>query len=323
MAENAVTKLEELNLMDRFLFDETMEDKEAYQAAVSILLENEIDLLARPETEKELRVSPQLRQIRLDVVSMDRKGTLYYSEMQKRDTGNLKKRSRYYQAQLDVSLLEPGSKDFNLLNDTCFILIAPFDLFRRGLYRYTFEGACRECPDLKIGDGAVRVFINTKGKNRNSFSQEFLDFMAYITSSTDETADRIKSGRIKRIHERVRKIRRSEKMGVKYMQFWEEKAYAREEGLEEGHAKGLKEGMEKGLKKGMKEGMKEGESRKLMQLICRMLQRGNTPEEIAADLEESIDYVEAVCQAAEKYAYDYEKIYVQLADSRNGVYYGN
>ncbi len=96
MAENVVTKLEKLNLVDRFLFDETMEDREAYQAAVSILLENEIDLIDRPETEKELRVSPQLRQIRLDVVSMDKEGTLYYSEMQKKDTGNLKKRSRYY-----------------------------------------------------------------------------------------------------------------------------------------------------------------------------------------------------------------------------------
>ena len=177
MTEKTVTKLEQLNLVDRFLFSETMEDKDAYQAAVSILLENEIDLLDSPETEKELRVSPQLRQIRLDVVSLDRAGTLYYTEMQNRDTGNLKKRSRYYQAQLDVSLLEPGSKDFNLLNDSCFILIAPFDLYERGLYRYTFEGVCRECPDLKIGDGAIRVFINTKGKNREKFSQEFLDFM--------------------------------------------------------------------------------------------------------------------------------------------------
>lgn len=288
-----MTKLEELNLTDRFLFDETMEDKEAYQAAVSILLENEIELTGRPETEKEFRVSPQLRQVRLDVVGMDRKGTLYYSEMQKKNTGNLKKRSRYYQAQLDVSLLEPGSKDFNLLDDSCFILIAPFDLFGRGLYRYTFEGACRECLDLKIEDGAVRVFINTKGKNGQGFSREFLDFMAYITSSTDETAGRAESDRIKLIHERVRKIRKSEKMGVKYMQFWEEKAYAREEGLEEG--------------------MKKGESRKLIQLICRMLQRGSTPEEVAADFEESIDYVETVYQAAEKYAYDYEKVYVQLA----------
>ena len=304
MAENVVTKLEKLNLVDRFLFDETMEDREVYQAAVSILLENEIDLIDRPETEKELRVSPQLRQIRLDVVSMDKEGILYYSEMQKKDTGNLKKRSRYYQAQLDVSLLEPGSKDFDLLNDTCFILIAPFDVFRRGLYRYTFEGTCRECPDLKIEDGARRVFINTRGKNREGFTQEFLDFMEYITATRDEMADRAESGRIKLIHERVKKIRRSEKMGVKYMQFWEEKAYAREEGLEEGRAEGRAEGR------------LQGENRKLIQLVCRMLQRGSAPEDIADDFGENIDFVETIYQVAEKYAYDYEKVYAQLTDSR-------
>ena len=149
--------LSKLNLNDRFLFDETMEDKESCQAAVSILLENEIELLGKPETEKELRISPQLREVRLDVVSMDMEKKIYYTEMQKRNTGNLKKRSRYYQAQMDVSLLEPGSVNFNLLNDSCFIMIAPFDLFGRKLYRYTFEGRCRECPELSLGDGADRT----------------------------------------------------------------------------------------------------------------------------------------------------------------------
>ena len=110
-ADKAATKLEKLNLVDRFLFDETMENPEAYQAAVSILLENEIVFQGKTETEKEFRVSPQLRQVRLDVVSMDSRGTVYYTEMQKKNTGNLKRRSRYYQAQLDVSLLEPGSTD--------------------------------------------------------------------------------------------------------------------------------------------------------------------------------------------------------------------
>ena len=51
--QSVMTKLEDLNLEDRFLFSEVMEDKEAYQAAVSILLEDEIRLLEKPETEKE------------------------------------------------------------------------------------------------------------------------------------------------------------------------------------------------------------------------------------------------------------------------------
>ncbi len=75
MAKNITTVLEKLNLVDRFLFDETMESQSAYQAVVSILLENEIELAGKPETEKELRVSPDLRQVRLDVVVRDYTGT--------------------------------------------------------------------------------------------------------------------------------------------------------------------------------------------------------------------------------------------------------
>lgn len=234
-------ELRELNLLDKFLFDEAMEDRETYQMAVSILMENEVEFLEKPETEKELRVSSEIRQVRLDVVGMDKKGKIYYAEMQKRNTGNLIRRSRYYQAQLDVSLLEPGSMDFNLLNDSLFIMIAPFDIFGRGLYRYTFEEVCRECPDLKLDDGAVRIFINTKGNNQEDFSQEFLNFMKYLENTTDENAEKSGSERIKKIHEKVCRIRESEKAGIKYMQRWEELEYAKQDGREEGIKEGIKE----------------------------------------------------------------------------------
>lgn len=294
MENNVTTKLKDLNLVDKFLFDETMEDREAYQAVISILLENEAILLTKPQTEKELRVSPQLRQIRLDVVSMDEGKKLYYTEMQKKNTGNLIKRSRYYQSQLDVSLLEPGSTDFNLLNDSCFILIAPFDLFGKGLYRYTFEGICRECPDLKINDGAVRIFINTNGGNRKDFSQEFLDFMEYITETTDKAASDTKSSKIKLIHKQVKRIKLSEKMGVKYMQRWEEIVYAKEEGRLCGKA--------------------EGENLKLIKLICKKIKKGKSPEEIAEDLEEEIDTVRLIYELAMESApeFDSDKIFEKL-----------
>lgn len=302
MENKTVTKLEDLNLVDRFLFDETMENREAYEAAVSILLENETRLLEKSETEKEFRVSPQLREVRLDVVSMDSEKRIYYTEMQQKNTGNLRKRSRYYQAHIDVSLLEPGSRDFNALNDSCFILIAPFDIFGKGLCRYTFEGTCRECPDLKLGDGAIRVFINTRGKNREDFSEEFLDFMEYVTDSSVEIADRTKSGKIKLIHRQVQKIKESEKMGVKYMQRWEELAEARDEGLAEGRSAGLAEGRS------------EGGERKLISLICKKLCKGKSVEEIAEDLEEDIEGIQKICETAKKFApdYDCDRIYERL-----------
>lgn len=290
MENNVITKLEDLNLVDRFLFDEVMEDTESYEALVGILLEKEVHLLGRPETEKELRVSPQLRQVRLDVVGMDWYKEIFYTEMQKTDTGNLRKRSRLYQAQLDVSLLEPGTANFNLLNDSCFILIAPFDIFGKGLFRYTFEGTCRECPELKLNDGAVRVFINTKGNNSEEFSQEFLDLMAYITASTDRIAEASDSMRLKVIHKNVKKIKASEKMGVKFMQKWEELVYAREDGRA------------------------EGEILKLISQVCKKLIRGEAAETIADELEEEKDGVEQICRIAEKYApeYDCRKIYQEL-----------
>ena len=294
MEKNVVTRLEDLNLINRFLFDEVMEDRGSYQDTVSILLGEDIELLAKPETEKELRVSPELREIRLDVVSMDRSGKLYYTEMQQKDTKNLRRRSRYYQAQLDVSLLAPGSKDFNLLNDSCLILVAPFDIFERGLYRYTFATFCKECPDLKLEDGATRVFINTKGKNKWAFTQEFLDFMEYLTNTTDEVAEKTESYRIKRIHEQVKRIRLSEKMGVKYMQLWEEKAYIREEGLEQGLA--------------------EGRDKHLINIICKKLAKAKSLDQIADEVEESLELVEKICLAAQKEApaYDCNKIYMRL-----------
>ena len=205
--QEAKTTLQEMNLVDQFLFDEVMEDQDVFEAVVSILLGEEIKLLTKPETEKEFRVSPQLRGGRLDCVGADVNHKVYMIEMQKRNTRNLEKRSRFYQGHVDVSLLEPGSRDFNSLKDVCQIMITPFDLFGRGLYRYTFVGVCIECPDLKIGDGAWRVFINTKGRNPQDFSHEFLDFMDYIMDSTDTCAQKTGSAKIKLIHKQVTQVK--------------------------------------------------------------------------------------------------------------------
>ena len=287
-------KLSELNLTDKFLFDETTEDPVAYEALVNILLENDIHFLTPPETEKEYRLSPELRQIRLDVISMDENKELYYTEMQQKNTGNLIKRSRYYQAQIDVSLLPPGERNFNRLNDSCMILIAPFDLFGRKLYRYTFEGTCRECPDLKLNDGSKRVFINLHGQNREDFSDEFLEMMEYIEHTTDAVAQKVHSKRIKLIHSKVTNIKLSEQTGVKYMQHWEELAEAKDEGIAEGRASGIS----------------QGELLTLITQITTKIKKGKSVETIADELEQDVDYVRSIYDASQPFApaYDREKI---------------
>lgn len=153
---------------------------------------------------------------------------------------------------LDRFLFNETVEDIEVYNAMVEILVAPFDIFGYGLYRYTFEEYCQEVPGLKLEDGARRIFINTKGNNPEDFSEEFLDFMAYINASTDDVAAKSKSPRIQKIHNRVRNVKRSEKVGVKLMQAWEERYYdkleAREEGLAEGREEGIFKVVENMLK---------------------------------------------------------------------------
>ncbi|MBQ8814274.1 MAG: hypothetical protein IJZ85_07260 [Lachnospiraceae bacterium] len=75
--------LKELTLLDRFLFDETMDQPEAHEAVLQIILGQEnLKLLTPAQTEKELRTAPWLRSIRLDVYSLDQEHTVYNTEMQ-------------------------------------------------------------------------------------------------------------------------------------------------------------------------------------------------------------------------------------------------
>ena len=80
-----------------------------------------------------------------------RKNRIYDAEVQKRNTGGLAKRSRFYQALIDSTLLPPGEgMNFHPLPESFLIMITPFDLWGRGRYRYTFKMRCEEEPDLYL-----------------------------------------------------------------------------------------------------------------------------------------------------------------------------
>lgn len=243
--------LQELNLTSRFLFDEVLEDPQIHQDVLGIIFQRDIPLLEKNETEKELRVSPLLRSIRMDVFSMDEEKAVYNTEMQQKRRADLTKRSRYYQSLVDAGLLEPGVPDYNRLNTSYIIMIMPFDLFGYKKYVYTFRARCEEEPECLLEDGATRIFLNTRGENDEEVPRELAEFLHYLEETTDERAASTDSQRIKRIHRRVRKVRLSEEVGVKYMQAWEERYYEREEGKEEGAHKKLRELAAKKYRKGM------------------------------------------------------------------------
>ena len=211
--------LNELTLLDKFLFDEVMDIPEAHEAALRIILGDEnLQLLTPSQTEKELRTVPWLRSIRLDVYSMDENLRIYNTEAQKTRKPDLPRRSRFYQSVMDSSLLKSGDESFNLLNDTFNIIITPFDLFGEGRYCYTFHARCDENPSLVLEDGATRIFLNTRGTNRNEVSEELIQFLEYMEQSTLNVAIPDTNGNLIKIHNYVRQVKASEEIGVKFMQ---------------------------------------------------------------------------------------------------------
>ena len=178
---------------------------------LDIILSQKTNLKHPPQTEKEQRTSTDNRQIRLDVYAMDEDDVIYEVEAQKENTHNLPKRSRLYQGIIDSKLLSPGVTDFNLLNEVLIVLITSFDLFGYDLYRYTFQMRCEEVPELKLDDGATRIFLNTRGKHPELVSQELIELLKYMEHSTDEVSEQCKSERIQKMHRRVCRIKASEK----------------------------------------------------------------------------------------------------------------
>lgn len=238
--------LKDLNLMDKFLFDEAMEDKDNMKTLLDIVLGQDTHLKYPPQTEKEFRNSKENRQIRLDVYAIDEDDVVYDTEPQKQNTKNLPKRSRLYQGLIDSNLLPPGSIDFNALNTVIIIMIMPFDLFGYELYQYTFRMKCEEISELELEDGATRIFLNSHGKHPEFVNPELIELLEYMEKSTDTVAKKCESKRIHQMHERITKLKSSKEMEIKYMQKWEEKEIERQEAYTEGERVGEKRGRTEG-----------------------------------------------------------------------------
>ena len=189
----------------------------------------------------------------------------------------------------------PGMRSFNLLNDTCIIMITPFDLFGKGKYCYTFHPYCEEEPDLRLEDGAVRIFLNSHGTNRNEVSEELVALLEYMeTMDADKIGD--DSENLKKLHEYVEQIKASEEIGVKYMQKWEELEYEREDAREEGRIVGRK--------------VEE------ISILRRLLKKKNRDEEtVADDLDLSLEYVHRINELLSAYPMESdEEIVKRIAD---------
>ena len=100
------------------------------------------------------------------------------------------KRTRFYQSMIDIEHLDSGA-GYDELPDSYIVFICTFDPYEAGLPKYEFRELCIERPDIELGAGIAKVFINaaSRSKNVSGDMRAFLDYLCGKTASSELTRD--------------------------------------------------------------------------------------------------------------------------------------
>ena len=283
-------KLEDLNLIDNFLFQQMLQQKEDGEEFARILLTT---ILNRPI--RKVRITSQKNilgldtdkhGIRLDAYIEDVSDSLNPDladielvpdiyDMEPNNTyekETLPRRTRYYHGLIDTQLLASGL-NYSKLPNMIIIVILPYDPFDKNRMVYTIQNHCIEDPSIPYDDGAKKIFLYTKGIE-GSPSQELKDMLKYIEKSTK---DNVTNQSIASIQELVDKVKKKKEVGVNYMKSWEMEELARTAGYKDGFNEGFNDGFNDGFTDGFNDGLNDG-IEKMKQLCALLLAAGRTDD---------------------------------------------
>ena len=237
---NRIKTWEELTIQDNFLFQKVMQNKRICKHLIEKILGIKIRKITYPDAEKSIDIRLDSKSVRLDVYVQDEHNVVYDIEMQPTDgkDGELAKRTRYYQAMIDMDVLEKG-QDYEELNKTYIIFICTFDLFEKDLPIYTFQNLCRENEQLELGDQTTKIFLNSKG-HAAGIDPDIAAFLAYVDGKAAE------SPFVAHIDEEVEKVKRHDETRREYMTLAMELERQKRRGYADGKAEGKAEGRTEG-----------------------------------------------------------------------------
>lgn len=239
-------KLEELNLLDDFLFVTLISHPVYGERFAKILIKT---ILNRDV--KILKIVPQMNYYgqdtdrhgaRLDVYIEEEDGivqgdvqlsSIYDIEPeQNNDTASrnaLPRRVRFYRSTIDVRSLQSGT-DYDRLKNVIIIMLLPYDPFGYGRMMYTVRNKCIEEPAMEYDDGALNLFIYTRGKI-GAVSQDLKELLQYLENTTWSNAV---SEPLREVQGMVDKVKCDKEVSISYMKSYERDRMIRKEGLEEG-----------------------------------------------------------------------------------------
>ena len=253
----------QLNLSDFALFMSVMKVKKAYEDVLSIILDEPDLKLKDVKAEQVILNKSGKRAIRLDAWAMDDKDRQFDMEMQNdSESDDIRRRSRFYQGLIDTPILKSGKKTrYKQLPSTVIIFITQEDIFGKDLAKYTFSEWCEEVPNLLLGDGTSKIFLNMTSKNGRPELVSLLQYMKNTTLDNDDII--VRDERILDLDRIVEDVKQSEEWEVVEMGI-----------LEIGLARGMERGMERGRELGIEQGIEQG-----MRTVVENMLRHNLSDE--------------------------------------------
>ena len=181
-------------LTNDIIFGWIMKSEENCLAIIrAILPELNITSIVHKEVQHDITPVASTRGVRFDAVVQDDQKRYYDIEMQVENTGDLGKRARYYQSQIDNETLMKG-ETFHKLKESFVIFLCAFDPFSYGLRRYQFHQYEDTIRNLRLDTHSHVLFINSKG-TEGEVSNDLagiIDVMNQKPNQTNPLASKLK-----------------------------------------------------------------------------------------------------------------------------------
>ena len=220
-------ELEDMNLVDNFLFGTAVSNEEYGPLIAGTILETIFHRKIKIKNVQSEKVvwptNPELHGIRLDAYIEEETvavelGNIYDIEPEKKSGEKtlLPKRCRYYHNRIDENQLKAG-KEYYLLPTVWVIFITTFDPFSENRMVYTIRRRCVEEPEMPYDDGESTLFLYTKGTNGNP-PDDLRDLLRYMNETTSENAC---NPSLKRVQDCIDKIKQNPTVRREYMDLQE------------------------------------------------------------------------------------------------------
>lgn len=243
--QNKRKKLEELNLLDDFLFNAMMTypemGEEFTRKILKLLFNKEFRNLKVIAQKSYGGLNTDLRGARLDVyvesddsaeIDATEDASIYDLEPDKNDKAKyvaaFPQRIRFYHAIIDSRSLKSG-EDFGKLKRVYVIFICNYDPFGYDRVKYTIRNMCVEEPEMPYDDGAQTTILYTKGTKDDNIFEELRQFLNYMENTTQTNAV---NDTLKDIQKMVDIVKRDGEVSLSYMKGFERDTIMYEKGQE-------------------------------------------------------------------------------------------